>query len=751
MHKVASLLGFLLLPVLCSAQETAKRTFFAGRSFYFWLVVALCFYFAYLYYASKDRKSFLRSSLTITTGIALAVFTSAFLFVNIFLSDRDHYQPRQAAPDIEYLLQQDEKRKVLAEADITNIEAQYDYIYHHFQIPETWEINHRQYSRDDYDMANLYFNQLFLSDSLYVNIGYLGMGIIRYHQQEYDKAIQFLQSISIDSLPYVHNYLGKSYLANGDTSIAIKHFELATRFKNREFPSCMEQLVHLYSLKNQEDKLLSLATNSETSSFIPNEIARHLFFKYNYLVHYLLDTFNIVVRNFKITGFVAALCIMIVWLIYIVGLDIFEKEHKLHIALTLLGGMAFSFFTFYISDFLEIHFNFVRSNDLWDLLMFYIFRVGAVEEFVKIIPLLLILWWSPQIINEPYDYILYAAVSALGFAFIENLLYFSGSLNGIIHGRAMTAVPTHMIDSSIVAYGLALARYRYQNLHPVAAFLLSFLLGSVMHGLYDYFLVIKILPLFLFVFVLSISIWIIIINNCLNNSPSFTYQKRLYSGKLQLFISLSLISILILQYIIVAWENGPSMANQTLDASLVIGGILILYYADRLASMDLVRGYWAPFPFRTVYEIQEGESFDFRHFMVRMVAGNTMPHTFVGKKAILRASQSNQAFRQHFYGAAEGLIYDRIVVSCISRKSGEMYDDPYWFKFRTSEPIYTSPNKTDQDFIFKFEKLDPSFRKNQTLRIHLYTMRRDQQSSESEFIQKKDLRPLGTAILSKTE
>ncbi len=750
MHKSASLVCLLLLPVLCSAQEAAKRTFFAGRSFYFWLLVALCFYFAYLYYTSKDRKSFLRSSLTRTTGITLSIFTSAFLFVNIFLSDRDHFQPGQPPPGIENLLQKDEKRKILAESDITNIEAQYDYIYHHFRIPDTWEINHRQYSRDDYDMTNIYFNQLFLSDSLYVNIGYLGMGIISYHQKEYDKALQYLQSITTDSIPYVHNYLGKSYLAYGDTSMAIRHFELATRFKNREYPSCMEQLVHLYSLNNQEDKLLSLATNSETSSFIPNEMARHLFFKYNYLIHYLFDTLNIVARNFKITGFIAAFCIMIVWLVYIVGLDIFEKEHKLHIALTLLGGMIFSFLTFYISDFLEFNFNFAEGNDLWDLLMFYIFRVGAVEEFVKIIPLLLILWWSPRIVNEPYDYILYAAVSALGFAFIENLLYFSGSLNGIIHGRAMTAVPTHMIDSSIVAYGLALSRYRYQNLHPVAGFLLSFLLGSVMHGLYDYFLVIKILPLFLFVFVLSISIWIIIINNCLNNSPSFTYQTRLHAGKLQMFVSLSLISILILQYIIVAWENGPSMANQTLDASLVIGGILILYYADRLASMDLVRGYWAPFPFRTVYEIQEGESFDFRHFMVRMVAGNTMPHTFVDKKVVLRASQTNQAFRQYFSGTAEGLIYDRIVVSCISRKSGEAYNDPYWFKLRTSAPIFTGSGKTDQDFIFKFEKLHPSFRKAPALYIHLYTIR-SQGSGESEFVQKKDLRPLGTAILSKTE
>lgn len=749
MPKFASLICALLLPLISAAQETHKKTFFVGRSFYFWLLVVLCFYFAYLYHTSKDKKAFTRSNLTRTISIALGLFVSAFLFVNVFLSDQGHGEPEVTPVAIEYLLGKDEQRKKSAESDMTNIEAQYDYIYHHFQIPATWDIDHTPHTRDDYDMTNLYFNQLFLSDSLYVNIGLFGMGMISYHQGEYDKALEYLHHITIDSIPYVHNYLARSFLAIGDTTAAIHHFEEATLFKNREYPACMRQLVSLYSSIDQEDKLLSLATDSETSSYIPRELARYLFYKYNHQFYYLLDTLSIVADNFKATGFIAAFCVMLVWLVYIVGLDIFERERQWHIAFTLLGGMIFSFLTFYISDFLKFRFDFDKGEGHWDLLMYYVFNVGAVEEFVKIIPLLLILWWSPRIINEPYDYILYAAVSALGFAFIENLLYFSGSLNGIIQGRAMTSVPGHMIDSSIVAYGLVLARYRYQNLSPIVGFSLFFLLGAINHGLYDYFLVIRVLPIFLFLFILSLSIWIIIINNCLNNSPSFTYKTRLRSGNLRVFISLSLISILIIQYVIVAWENGPSVANQSLDASLIIGGILIIYYADRLASMDLVRGYWASIPFRTVYEKQEGEDFDFRHFMIRIIAGDTMPHSFVGKKIRLQASPGNQAFRRYFPDAVTGDIYDRVVVSCISRKSGEAYNDPYWFRLRTSAPIYTGLSKTDQDFIFKFEHTRPSFNKEKSPRVFLYTTR-DQASAgeEQEFLRKKDLRPLGVAVIS---
>ena len=47
---------------------------------------------------------------------------------------------------------------------------------------------------------------------------------------------------------------------------------------------------------------------------------------------------------------------------------------------------------------------------------------GLSEEIIKIIPVLIILK-TTKFINEPIDYIIYSSISALGFAFIENIQY----------------------------------------------------------------------------------------------------------------------------------------------------------------------------------------------------------------------------------------------------------------------------------------------------------------------------------------
>ena len=87
-----------------------------------------------------------------------------------------------------------------------------------------------------------------------------------------------------------------------------------------------------------------------------------------------------------------------------------------------------------------------------------VFGIGVIEEFVKFVPFLIILKFT-KIINEPIDYIMYASLSALGFAFVENFNYFDdGSIN-IIHSRALTASIAHMVFSSLVVYGLILAKY----------------------------------------------------------------------------------------------------------------------------------------------------------------------------------------------------------------------------------------------------------------------------------------------------
>lgn len=749
MRIILSILFFFLITFFAIAQETAKQTFFVGRSFYFWLLIALILYYFYLFKKSKTKEKFFKTSISKIILGSLTLFISAFLFVNFYLKDSQYIriEEEKNKPLLSELVTSEKLKIQLAENQFTNLDLHYELLQQHFTIPKSWKEKHIQYKRDDYDLTNFYYDHLFFTDSLYVNIGRLGLGIISYHNNDYHKALSYLHAISIDTLPYIKTYLAKTYLQLGDTSNAIQYFELATSIPNKEYKNNMANLVDLYSAKNLEDKLLSLATNPATQALIPNELAQKLYFKYNHLILYSYQILHLISTNFKITGFIAAIGILIIWLIYVVGLDIFEKENRINILITLIAGMIVSLLVFYISDIFTYYLNFDEGKELYEILLFYIFKVGVIEEFVKFIPVFIILIFAPKIINEPYDYILYAAVSALGFAFIENLLYFHVSLNGIIQGRALTSVPGHIINSSLIAYGLVLSKYRYNNLSSILGFVSFFLLAAVSHGLYDFFLHMQLYALFIFLLALSLSIWIVIINNCLNNSPSFSYKKQLHSDAIKITFAIGMLSILILQYILVAWENGPSVANNAFTGSLIIGGILIIYYADRLTSIDLVQGYWTSIPFRTIYEKQEGESFDLKHFFIRLIAGNTMPHAFTGTKIKVLPDPSNFELNKYFNSVKNGEIYDRIIINCVSRKTGEAYNDPYWFKLKTNEPIQTAGDKYDRTFIFKFDQAQPSFRKDKYLFIHLYTLRTDL-NNDPDIIHKKELRSLGTAVLA---
>lgn len=205
------------------------------------------------------------------------------------------------------------------------------------------------------------------------------------------------------------------------------------------------------------------------------------------LISYCLNIISVIWHNINLTGFVSALLILITWFIYVYRIDIFNKENLKYPLITLFLGMGFSLLTFLISDIVNLVYHITYTGNLFnDLFLYSFLGIGVIEEFVKLIPFLIILKFTNEI-NEPYDYILYAALSALGFAFIENLIYFRELDGVIIQGRALMSVVGHMLFSSFAVYGLVLAKYRHKQ-SPLSYFIVSFLSAAFLHGLYDYLL-----------------------------------------------------------------------------------------------------------------------------------------------------------------------------------------------------------------------------------------------------------------------
>lgn len=150
--------------------------------------------------------------------------------------------------------------------------------------------------------------------------------------------------------------------------------------------------------------------------------------------------------------------------------------------------------------------------------------IALVEEIFKWIAMFAMSYRSKKF-DETYDGIVYGAFSSMGFACIENLLYvvlgFS-VVTGIF--RAITAVPGHFCYGVIMGYFMSKARYNKENgKSGIIYILLSVLIPTALHALYDYLILddagLNILIWFVLIIAMFISCFILIIRAAKNNAP----------------------------------------------------------------------------------------------------------------------------------------------------------------------------------------------------------------------------------------
>jgi len=155
------------------------------------------------------------------------------------------------------------------------------------------------------------------------------------------------------------------------------------------------------------------------------------------------------------TSVILSFAISLMWYQYLTWLDIFEHERLVMIFSVFLMSCATIFLVYPMTDIIEQVLQFELNGNFFNDWWYCVLAIGLVEEIVKIIPFLVILYFTDEI-NEPFDYILYGSVSALGFAFIENIQYIYGSNLEAVYGRALFASVAHMVFTSIICYGMAI-------------------------------------------------------------------------------------------------------------------------------------------------------------------------------------------------------------------------------------------------------------------------------------------------------
>ncbi len=303
-----------------------------------------------------------------------------------------------------------------------------------------------------------------------------------------------------------------------------------------------------------------------------------------------------------------------IWVDYFRLIDIHHKNSFFHVVIAFILGGSSVFLVFGAHEYLLNGISLSINGDLLNDLAFAIFQVGMLEEFSKFCAFLVFFLFFRSHLKEPIDYLMYVSVCALGFSAVEHVMYFSKNGPEIIDGRAILSTVGHMFDTSIIAYGLILFRFKRAK-NTFLTVLGCFLLASLAHGIYDFFLMYppldKIGWLFtVLYFLVTISVFAVILNNSINNSPYFSYKEIIDSSFVLKRILIYYGIIFSAQFLLTLLDHSLEWSISSLVFSILFSGTIIILTIGRLSRFNLVRGRWEKikleFPFKITIGSQSG-------------------------------------------------------------------------------------------------------------------------------------------------
>jgi RsiW-degrading membrane proteinase PrsW (M82 family) len=428
------------------------------------------------------------------------------------------------------------------------------------------------------------------------DIAKLGLGIASYYTKQTKFAFAQLAQIKDQEMPYRHLFMGRVHLGWGELDSAEYHFRQEIALGEAIGPS-VESIAWMmyYQQPDSFDKMQRLIADPELHSYVPQTLKRYLYTKRSELFPYLKVIVGDWWVNIQWIGLLGALMGTILWMLFLRRLDPNRQEPWLLMIGTFTGGAIFSFLALVLYDFMDFELGFsLDGNSFFHDFAYCVFGIGAIEELVKIIPFLLLLQFSRRI-DKPINYMLYASASAMGFAFVENLMYFDESHVGIMHGRILLCVVFHMFATSTIAFAMMLGKFKYRKLQ-IPLFLLGYLLASFFHGFYDFWLLSESVgPLVFFTyafFIYATFQYAAYLNNALNHTHVSQGQIVLDPPKLALFLTVGLIGILLFEYFGLSLVYGPSLGNYALLNSLGMGSFLMFFVVMNLTNIDVVQGEW---------------------------------------------------------------------------------------------------------------------------------------------------------------
>ena len=182
------------------------------------------------------------------------------------------------------------------------------------------------------------------------------------------------------------------------------------------------------------------------------------------------------------------------WVWYFYKKDIHEPEPKFNILKVFLFGALTVFPAAAMERIIIMTYpNQQMPTDYLGILIFSIFVIGVVEEFWKYAAVRYSVYNTREFDEHPMDGLIYGVTAGLGFAALENFFYTMSYGYGTGLVRAVVTFLAHASFSGIIGYNMGLAKMfpekeRYFLFRGIA-------LASLLHGIYDFLFLSRIMPL----------------------------------------------------------------------------------------------------------------------------------------------------------------------------------------------------------------------------------------------------------------
>lgn len=607
----------------------------------------------------------------------LPIFILAAGLMNFFRGEPELKTPQEAIQLYEKIEDHEALEKAylhLIAEDSTNIEYHFNYLDNHYKRPSVkfdWQdgISHRSDSLLEYR----YKKWAYSGDARMINIGFFGLSMHYFHHQSHQSSIQALKSMW-PSTPYYNYLMARFYFyLDLNKSLFYLNNEIVLQPENQMILKKKGALLAYYQMPYE---LVAFLKDKNAKSAVAYTHQRYAYFESGMWLSYIEAVIKRFTSSFQWNGFIGAFGILVIWLIYLLLIRKVLLRSPFTLLLVFLLGMLFALGTSVLSDFNKYSLNFTINGSLLNDFLYCVVGIGMVEELVKFIPLLIVFPLIKKRL-EPIDYLILASVSALGFAFLENLIYFESGGIKTMQGRALTANVTHMFNSSLIAYGWVVGRFSKKR-NPYLLVLIYFLIASLAHGFYDFWLINSFASSFNFMtflwLLMSMMIWASMLNNCINNSNLIEVKWRYHPQRLNNFLLFGLSAVFLLEYILVGAEYGASSANEELQKDIVSGSFLLIFLTFSLSRFDYIPNYWAPLRFW---------DWNIIFNMPRMTAKHFDWQSVLGQKIILNSFGHSGTLNNQL--PITGTVVQRELISY----------DKNWYLIKLEEPVQWGFKKID--------------------------------------------------------